>query len=114
MKCQAFVVFSHAEMQAYWEAVARRILPEAVDRWTTRETADRAVDTLVAFRRPEKVFVRNNPLLPHEGGRFAKIVSNCANKQSEIIGDNNGIKRANIAELLMSLAFYPRISPGHS
>jgi hypothetical protein len=33
LMCQAFVVFSHAEIQVYWESIARRILTEADRRW---------------------------------------------------------------------------------
>ncbi|MAS05410.1 MAG: hypothetical protein CL534_12110 [Ahrensia sp.] len=107
LKCQAFVVFSHAEMQVYWEAVARRILSEAENRWKTSSVVDRAIGTLVAFRRPEQVSVPVDPLNPHRGGNFTSIVEEAVKTHNEVIGDNNGIKRANIANLLVPLGVMP-------
>jgi hypothetical protein len=106
LKCQAFVVFSHAEMQVYWEAVARRILHEAEIRWTTATTIDRVIGTLVAFRRPERVSIPGNPISPHDGGDFRKIVHEAIRAHSKVIGANNGIKRSNIANLLIPLGIF--------
>jgi hypothetical protein len=107
LKCQAFVVFSHAEMQVYWEAIARRILQEAERRWKTETQIDRVIATLVAFRRPERVSIPKDPLNPHDGGNFGKIVDEAIKAHSEVIGENNGIKRSNIADLLIPIGVLP-------
>lgn len=111
LKCQAFVVFSHAEMQVYWESVARRILREAEARWNANQEVGRVVGTLVAFRRSEKVHVPNDVQLAREGGKFDWIVSQAVSAQTTAIEKNNGIKRSNISELLLPLGvFIPDLS----
>ncbi|UVO49650.1 hypothetical protein M0208_03670 [Sphingomonas sp. SUN019] len=107
LKCQAFVVFSHAEMQSYWEAVTRRILSEAEDRWKNSCVVDRVLAALVAFRQPERVSVPLDPLAPHSGGNFEKIVEQAIKTQANVVGENNGIKRKNIADLLVPLGVFP-------
>ena len=107
LKCQAFVVFSHAEMQVYWETISRRIMREAEHRWKTAAAIDRVIAMLVAFRRPEQVSIPNDPINPHESGDFEKIVQKAITAHNKIIGDNNGIKRINIAALLVPLGVLP-------
>lgn len=111
LKCQAFVVFCHAEIQVYWEAVAKRILREAEARWNSSQDVGRVVGTLVAFRRPDKVFVpRDNRKAPN-GGKFEWIVGEAVKAQTEVINENNGIKRSNVAELLLPLGvFLPELT----
>lgn len=107
LKCQAFVVFSHAEMQVYWEAVSRRILSEAETKWKTTSEINRVIGTLVAFRRPEQVSVPTDPSQPHDKGNFSWLVREALKAQTEVIAGNNGIKRANISELLVPLGVLP-------
>ncbi|MDR6183267.1 hypothetical protein [Asaia bogorensis] len=107
LKCQAFVVFSHAEMQVYWEAIARRILREAENRWLKTRTIDRVIATLMAFRRPEGVSVPQDPFNPHTNGDFGKIIAQAIKSHNEVISDNNGIKRANISGMLIPLGVLP-------
>lgn len=107
LKCQAFVIFSHAEMQVYWEAVARRILQEAEKRWKTNSTVDRVIGMLVAFRRPERITVPTNPVNPHDTSKFEWIVEEAIKAHNKVINDNNGIKRTNIANLLIPLGLLP-------
>lgn len=107
LKCQAFIVFSHAEIQVYLEAVARRILQEAEVRWSTTKTADRVITTLMAFRHPEGISVPNNPINPHENGNFEKILVKAIASHRKIIRKNNGIKRTNISQMLLPLGLLP-------
>ena len=107
LKCQAFVVFAHAEMQVYWESIARRILQEAEGRWKNGSSIDRVIATLIAFRRPERASVPNDPFRPHDGGNLGKIIEEAIKSHTAAIADNNGIKRSNIAELLMPLGLLP-------
>lgn len=107
LRCQAFVVFSHAEMQVYWEAVAKRIVAEAEARWKSSTSADRVIATLVAFRRPERAIVPNDPYDPPTGGNFSSIVEEAIRAQRQVIEKNNGIKRKNLSELLIPLGVLP-------
>ena len=107
LKCQAFVVFSHAEMQVYWEAVARRILLETERRWKSEGIAGRAIAALVAFRKSEQTSVPKDPYNPHDGGNFKVIVQGAIKSHSVVIDDNNGIKRSNIAQLLTPFGVMP-------
>jgi hypothetical protein len=104
--CQSFVVFSHAEIQVYWEAVARRILTEADHGWRNNQEFGRVVATLVAFRRPEKVSIPRDTANPHNGGKFEWILSEAIKTQNNIIQKNNGIKRSNITEMLLPLGVF--------
>lgn len=107
LKCQAFVVFSHAEMQVYWESIARRILSEAQKRWETEKTMDRVIGTLLAFRRPNSVAIPLDPTLPSKSGNIEEIVGDSIRNHSDIINKNNGIKRANISEMFIPLGILP-------
>ena len=107
LKCQAFVIFSHAEMQVYWESVARRILSEAEKRWNSNSAVDRVIATLIAFRRPDNVSIPENPGAPHAGGSFKILVEKAIKTQNDVVSANNGIKRANLSELLIPLGVLP-------
>ncbi len=103
LKCQAYVVFSHAEIQVYWEKVARRILREAESRWRSNNSIDRVIASLLAFRRTEKVTIPENPSQPTHTSDLGRMIDHAIAKQKEIIDDNNGIKSANLANLLCPL-----------
>jgi len=103
LKCQAYVVFSHAEIQVYWEKVARRILGEAEGRWRSNSAIDRVIASLLAFRRTDRVAIPDNPSQPSAVSDLAKMIDHAIAKQKEAIEDNNGIKSANLANLLCPL-----------
>lgn len=107
LKCQALIVFSHAEVQVYLESVSRRILSEAQSLWNASATFNRVVGSLAAFRHPEQVSIPQDPKNPHRNGDIKKIIARAIETQNKVIGDNNGIKRANIAELLCPLGIMP-------
>ncbi|RJG57274.1 hypothetical protein D0Z70_03450 [Sphingobium terrigena] len=103
LKCQAYVIFSHAEIQVYWEKVARRILREAEYRWHSSNSIDRVIASLLAFRRTERVAIPENPSQPSANADLAKLIEYAIAKQKEAIDGNNGIKSANLANLLCPL-----------
>lgn len=103
LKCQAYVVFCHAEIQVYWEKVARRILQEAEGRWRKNKSVDRVIASLLAFRRTDRVAIPNDPSQPPAVSDFAEMIDYAILKQKEAIDDNNGIKSANLANLLCPL-----------
>lgn len=106
LMCQSFVVFSHAEIQVYWEAVARRILTEAEHKWETNQEVGRVVATLLAYRRPKDVHVPSDPANAQKNGKFDWILTEAIKNQTEIIKGNNGIKRSNISEMLLPLGIF--------
>lgn len=106
LMCQSFVVFSHAEIQVYWEAVARRILTEAEHKWNSKQEIGRVAATLVAFRRPKEVYIPRDTANAKDHGRFEWILKEAIKKQSEVISENNGIKRSNISEMLLPLGVF--------
>lgn len=106
LMCQSFVVFSHAEVQVYWESVAHRILAEAEKKWQSNKEAGRVVATLIAFRRPTNVAVpRDNRNAPNSGN-IDWILKEAVKAQKDVIDDNNGIKRANITAMLLPLGVF--------
>ncbi|MGV9009215.1 hypothetical protein [Brevundimonas sp.] len=107
LKCQAFVVFCHAEIQVYWESIAKKVLKEAENRWKAAATIDRVLAALVAFRCPDKASIPSDPLRPHDGGNLSWLFTKAIAAQYDVIGGNNGIKRYNISELLLPLGILP-------
>ncbi|WP_367349270.1 hypothetical protein [Sphingobium yanoikuyae] len=103
LKCQAYVVFSHAEIQVYWETVARRILREAEGRWRSDNSIDRVIGSLLAFRRTDKVAIPGDPSKPTPISDIAEMIDYAISKQKKAIDANNGIKSANLANLLCPL-----------
>lgn len=103
LKCQAYVVFSHAEIQVYWEKAARRILSEAEKRWRTSKVIDRVIGSLIAFRRTDSYSIPENPAQPVASADISKMIDHAMVRQKEAIEKNNGIKSSNLANLLCPL-----------
>jgi hypothetical protein len=106
LMCQAFVVFSHAEIQVYWESVARRILTEAVRRWQANKEVGRVIATLMTFRHPEGITIPKDITGTNTNGSFNSIIEKAIKKQKEIIDKNSGIKRSNLADMLLPLGVF--------
>ena len=107
LKCQAFIVFCHAEIQVYLETVSRRIMTEAKERWTSNAVYVRVIAALIAFRRQERVTVPQDPKRPSGITDINEIIQRAFVSQTNSIAGNNGIKRANVAELLAPLGILP-------
>lgn len=103
LKCQAFIVFSHAEVQNYLEKIARRIMSEAKTRWETSFVPDRVVSTLLAYRRKELSFPPAEIKNPNKRSSIRAMVDESISIQDEIISENNGIKELNLSNLLCPL-----------
>lgn len=106
LMCQSFVVFSHAEVQVYWESVARRILAEAENKWENTKEVGRVVATLLAYRRPEKVYIPRDTANARNHGKFDWLLGEAIKNQKEVIDDNSGIKRSNITEMFLPLGVF--------
>ncbi len=106
LKCRAFVVFAHAEIQVYFEAIASRVLARAERDWRRREKIGRVIAGLIAFSRSDSVCVPDDPAKVSRKADFRKIIEGAFAKQREIIRGNNGIKRANVAKLLCPLGLF--------
>lgn len=107
MKCQAFIVFFHAEVENYLEKVARRIMLEARKRWEDHGTLDRVIATLLAFRRKEITQPPDDPKNTGNKSDLATIINDCIRLQEKAISENHGIKRRNVSELLCPLGVLP-------
>lgn len=107
LKCKAFIVFSHAELENYLEKIARRILKEAKNRWKAVRIPDRVIATLLAYRRKDIAPLPQNPRLPLGRADLTAIVDQCFSLQEEAIDDNNGIKSSNFSQLLCPLGLLP-------
>lgn len=103
MKCQAFIVFTHAEVENYLEKIARRIMSEAKSRWDTNPVPDRVIATLLAFRRKEVIGPPESIKSPNNRSCIKKIVEEAIKLHDEAITDNNGIKERNVGLLLLPL-----------
>ncbi|MCC5613033.1 hypothetical protein LC612_41760, partial [Nostoc sp. CHAB 5834] len=93
LMCQAFVVFSHAEIQVYWESISRRILTEAESGWTQRGIVGRVAAALLAFRTPEGVSAQSSMKTANRAD-FDWIIKEAIKNQKRVIDRNNGIKRS--------------------
>lgn len=103
LKCQAFVVFSHAEVEVYLEKVSRKIMNSARENWLDHTTHSRVISALVAFRRQQNVFIPEDPKVCTNNNDIEKIIENSFKSQEEIISKNNGIKRSNLAQMIFPL-----------
>jgi hypothetical protein len=103
MQCQAFVVFSHAEMESYLEKISRRILDEAIVRWKSSFIPDRVIATLIAYRGGRDIVIPLDPIKPNKQANLKEIVASAHAKHLEAISKNHGIKRMNVAELFCPL-----------
>ncbi len=107
LKCQAFIVFSHAEIENYFEKVGRRIMAEAKARWEESRVPDRVVATLLAYRRKEITAPPDDPKNPSNKTDLLCIVKDCLKIQEKVISENNGIKRSNVSDILCPLGVFP-------
>lgn len=107
LKCKAFIVFSHAELENYLEKIARRIMAEAKIRWENCKIPDRVIATLLAYRRKDIAPLPENPRLPQGRADLSAIVAQCFALQQNAIDDNNGVKSSNISQLLCPLGVLP-------
>ncbi len=103
MKCQAFIVFSHAEIENYLEKVARRIMIEAKARWDEHALPDRVIIGLLTYRRNELTGPPDDIRNPTKKQNLNEIVNEAVKLQGDIISDNNGIKTSNLSKLLAPL-----------
>jgi hypothetical protein len=106
MKCQAFIVFSHAEIENYLEKIARRIISEAANRWNESSLPDRVITTLVTFRRKEICGPPNDIKNPLKHQNIKVIVEDALKSQEQVIAENNGIKQANLSQLICPLGVF--------
>lgn len=103
LKCQAFVVFCHAEFQVYFETVAKRVMREAELRWRGFNAIDRVIAALLAFRSPADVHVPNDPIRPTQLAQLENLIRMAIASHLKVINENNGVKRYNISELFVPL-----------
>lgn len=103
MKCQAFIVFSHAEIENYLEKIARRIMREAQSRWDRSALPDRVIASLLTFRRTELAAPPDDIRNPPKKQSIKEIIKEAIKLQGEAIDDNNGIKPSNLSKLLAPL-----------
>lgn len=103
LKCQAFVVFSHAEVEVYLEKVSRKIMNSARKNWLDHTIYSRVISALVAFRRQQNVFIPEDPKVCTNNNDIEKIIENSFKSHEEIISKNNGIKRSNLAQMIFPL-----------
>lgn len=103
LKCLAFVVFAHAEVERYLEKAARRIMREAKDRWEATKVPDRVIATLLAFRRQELTGPPQDIKRPQSKFDLANIVEMSFSLQENAISENHGIKPTNLSNLLCPL-----------
>ncbi|GCE81612.1 HEPN domain-containing protein [Komagataeibacter oboediens] len=106
LKCQAFVVFSHAEVEVYLEKVSRKIMNCARKDWMDHSIYGRVTSALVAFRRQENVSVPEDPKICNKNNDINKIIEYSFKYQEEIISKNNGIKRSNLAQMIFPLGIF--------
>ena len=106
LKCQAFVVFAHAEIEVYFESIATRILNYAEKFWKKDGKIGRVVASLIAFRTSEKTYIPDCPNAVTKNSNLRLIIDDAFAKHRENIGKKNGIKRANITKLLWPVGLF--------
>jgi hypothetical protein len=107
LKCQAFVIFAHAEIENYLETVGRRIMKEAKQRWDAELIPDRVIATLLAYRKLAAVPIPQDRHELSKVKKFSQAVDQCIKEQERVIADNNGIKEKNIFSIFLPLGVFP-------
>ena len=87
LRYRAFVVFSHAELEWYWERMASSIVDAAEMRWQRTGNADSVLSAMMGAQ-PET---------------NARSVNSCLRKHRRIIQKNNGIKGVHINNMFAPL-----------
>jgi hypothetical protein len=100
LKCQAFTVFSHAEIENYLERTAEKILKKAEREWINCEKKNKIMLNLFASR----ILKRDKSKINFEmEKKLTELVSQAFDKQLTEIKQNNGIKVGNLSKLFAPL-----------
>lgn len=96
----AYIVFAHAEIEAYFERIAYQICQDTLDIWNTRKKATKALIALMAH---ENLNLSNELSInnyPDTDGNIAKCINLY---QGTSLFKNNGIKKNNILPIILPL-----------
>jgi len=107
LKCQAFIVFSHAEIETYLESIARKISAQAESNWKSAQTYNRVIVSLLAFHGHETLRPPQDPMYAPKQGTLAQLIEDAFKSHEDSIGDNNGIRRFNLSAILCPLGVLP-------
>lgn len=90
---RAYRLLVHAELEAYFESIAKKLLSKAITKWKTKKKANLTIVSLLAhFKKIEKDDDLNT--------KINRIVSDFS---KEIINKNHGIKAKNISDMFVPL-----------
>lgn len=107
LKCQAFIVLCHSEIEAFIEAIAKERLRRAETNWKERQVCDATIASLLIYRSNSTASPSGDPTALSEGRQLSNLIENAIAKHSTAIAENNGIKKANIGDLFVPLGFQP-------
>jgi hypothetical protein len=94
---RAYVVLVHAEIQSYFEDIAKNKAELALERWQSRRINSPSLTAMVAFMSPE--------LSWNASDTFCYRVSRSVSHYLSTIRGNNGVKEENLKKLLCPIGF---------
>jgi hypothetical protein len=106
----AYVVFAHAEIEAYLEDRAKDVAIDAKKNWDSSKKASRVLVSLLAFS-GQMMAVPPDTLNPVQGTKTVPLeridvdekIKLAVNSFVKVINQNHGVKEANILALLLPI-----------
>jgi hypothetical protein len=104
---RAYRVLVHAELEAYFESIAIKLLKKATDKWKKNRKANITIIALLArFKAVDKSKEKSKNIdmkINKKESLDTKINRILSDFQKEVINKNHGIKETNITNMLMPL-----------
>lgn len=102
-QCRAFITFSHAEVEIYFEAMASKAIDAAEKKWRQNERVTNSIAAMLTYRPQKDSTIPDNPIDQGKQSKFSSLVGSAIASQRAAIKGNHGIKPKNLAELFIPL-----------
>ena len=105
-RTRGFIALTHAEIEAYIEDRCLALARQSVRSWHSSKTPSAITFTLYAMCYSDWVALESPPILKkatHEV-RIEARIDNALEQYEQLVGDNHGIKDANLKKLLVPLS----------
>lgn len=106
-QCRAFITFSHAEFEIYFEAMASKAVNAAEKHWRQHARVTNAIAAMMTYRPQKELTLPDSPIDQGSKSKFRTLVGSAIASQRMVIKGNHGIKPRNLSELFLPLGMAP-------
>ena len=106
---RAYGLLAHAEIEHYFEAVAKEVVQNAYKKWKSDKKPSHVLMSVATFMNIKKEFpsrVRKVDLANNKNGLIETRYELHVSKYIKILVDNNGIKETNLLKILLPLGIH--------